>query len=436
MGITNIPPGTLNDFLWYGYVPRSDITLLEEILNDSHEFNALQKFLHELSTNELVREGAHILRQVFKSHLSARRGPHIIPLSGGLDSRLILAALLEEGCRNEIEAVSFGVDGALDYEIPKRIAKMAGVKHSQINLNSLTMTVDNLRFAYASGAAWTELITAFFNHNIKKLYGDRSVYWSGFLGGEIAGGHYSTRQDDMTWIESLCSFARSNKRSSNSIYPQQNSTYNPISSLPPKPYKLDHSTVGYYEQIDYSVRQASWIKKAVVGNFNNVISPFTDARWTRFMSAIPRSLRIGCSLYHQIAMHSYPRLFRVRTKTEPFYLTSSRARGFIQRIPPYLSRLQNKVRPNGSTSHSTLLLNYIDFNEAFRHRDDYIELARFAISQLDNTHVAEWLKPLDILNEHLSGSEDLGDDILLLTSLGANIYFDEQKSVEHNRYGS
>ena len=67
--------------------------------------------------SESIETGYHLFCQSIERRLSGE--DVIIPLSGGLDSRLILAVANDLGCK--ITAVTFGIKGCLDHEIAKRV---------------------------------------------------------------------------------------------------------------------------------------------------------------------------------------------------------------------------------------------------------------------------------------------------------------------------
>ena len=55
---------------------------------------------------------------VFKAAFeNVSEGHHIVPLSGGLDSRAILGGLLDAGLKDQITTVTFGTLGTWDYDI-------------------------------------------------------------------------------------------------------------------------------------------------------------------------------------------------------------------------------------------------------------------------------------------------------------------------------
>ena len=55
-----------------------------------------------------VVEGGRVLRYAFERQMHSAPGAQVVPVSDGLDSRLILAHLIEAGFRDQIVAVIYG----------------------------------------------------------------------------------------------------------------------------------------------------------------------------------------------------------------------------------------------------------------------------------------------------------------------------------------
>ena len=91
-------------FLHYGFLPRVPQGLEE--LTWARE--SAYPVMEGISEEEAIDRGIAAFREVTQN-LEGER--HVIPLSGGLDSRLLLGRLLEEGFRDRIHAVTFGVPG-------------------------------------------------------------------------------------------------------------------------------------------------------------------------------------------------------------------------------------------------------------------------------------------------------------------------------------
>ena len=91
--------------------------------------------------------------------LGPREGSYLLPLSGGLDSRTILALALKRG--QPLEALTYGVPGARDFSIPGRICAALGLRHTTIPTTN------------AEGRAWFE--TSDMREMVKAMHLGRSL---------------------------------------------------------------------------------------------------------------------------------------------------------------------------------------------------------------------------------------------------------------------
>lgn len=107
-------------------------------------------------------------------------GTHIIPISGGLDSRFILAKVLEKVNSNNIIGVTFGSPNTLDFEIGKKICRKNKIEHIQINLDEISknrIKFSQIKSEYLSG------IISFPSYDIRHI--TNSTLWSGILGDSL-----------------------------------------------------------------------------------------------------------------------------------------------------------------------------------------------------------------------------------------------------------
>ena len=106
-------------FLNFGFLHHYDDDSLSEIFinNDLNNFVPDSRFQTE-DESFLVKKGAEILKAAFNN---INDGTHIVPLSGGFDSRVMLAALMEAGYQKKTIAVTFGKPGTY-YHCPARHA--------------------------------------------------------------------------------------------------------------------------------------------------------------------------------------------------------------------------------------------------------------------------------------------------------------------------
>jgi hypothetical protein len=69
---------------------------------------------------------------------------NLVLLSGGIDSRAILYELLKNTDADQINTLTFGSPGTLDYEIGNKIAKKLGTKHESIEIDDSILSLENI----------------------------------------------------------------------------------------------------------------------------------------------------------------------------------------------------------------------------------------------------------------------------------------------------
>ncbi len=174
-------PPKIASFLELGYFldyPRSTVKLPPNI-----------KPLDQagVSENELFQR----IRQQFFQAVEELFQPgrtHVVPLSGGLDSRAVLGALLEFTEASHIKTYTYGLPGSFDFEIAARVAKHAGVQNVRIPLQSYLYTLEEL---VETSQAMDHQSLLFFHaplYRVRAEFGD-GLHWSGFLGEAITGDH-------------------------------------------------------------------------------------------------------------------------------------------------------------------------------------------------------------------------------------------------------
>ena len=156
----NTKSDQINQYLWCGYLPPD-------------EFPA---WLSDCITPETAgkdyspKEAADRFDALFDALVElAPSGRHIIPLSGGWDSRAILGALLERIDSDRIRTVTFGMPGQLDYDLGKTVADSVGIEHHAFDLRSINFTWDAIRESVAA-YPWTHVLDNFFNSLIRNQF--------------------------------------------------------------------------------------------------------------------------------------------------------------------------------------------------------------------------------------------------------------------------
>ncbi len=137
---------TAATMLMYDYVPTGD-TLVTDIksvrsfsvysvkqgLIEERHVWPFQKATRSITLAEAARGTYERLENAF---LSGTRGfdSLVIPLSGGRDSRLLLALALKHRPKREVCTFTFGQRGSLDYEIGTGLARELGLQHRAYEL--------------------------------------------------------------------------------------------------------------------------------------------------------------------------------------------------------------------------------------------------------------------------------------------------------------
>lgn len=419
----------ISSFLHFGYLPSASLDFKFQILQEYDWAKSSQIFRKE-TVNEsiLIEEGIRSLRASFDNSLNNIDGAiHIVPLSGGLDSRTILAGLLAEGLKDEIITVTFGTPGTFDYEIAVHVARHFGLRHEMLDLTEINVTQDRLIETAKTGGAWTFLIDAFYGSLVYKTFGKDVVYWSGYMGEALAGEHLPPVAS-CTWEEAKRYFTSWNRfvRSTVLIPPY----FNPESILPFSPL-VDQCYLGYDDQLDFACRQLNYIKRVVTSADYDIRTPFLSSEWVNFILGLPHHYRVGKYLYKKILMKAYPNAFSLPT-AENLGLplnASKTARNMRRRLLRQRSRisstLPNKISKIVTQMSAPLLarlnlfrvLNYIDFDQALRKEGSFKSTIYQNLQDLVTRHIVDWFD-IDVMwKEHQDSGANHGRALTLLAAL-------------------
>ncbi len=416
----------LNSFLHLCYLPESSSKLLNPVMEDIDLFHEQRKWQRSLSAGKLIEEGSKVLNEVFRDIIPDDNAEHIIPLSGGLDSRAILAWLIGAGLQDKITAVTYGIPGTYDFDIGKKVADFTGVKHLAFNLNLVDLKRNNLIYACETGGAWTHLPHSYYNRLAVEHFGNDPYYWSGYLGGVITGGHYKQGYEFMNWNDAKLLFWNLNRREKKLNIDLTDSQFDYNSVLPDKPYLEDAKLISYPEQLDLCIRQYGWIKKFVVDYAPKVNTPFAHPAWIKFMLASPPEARINCELYKSILKNLFPDIFSLPTKKLKGKSLFEHKKTIRRK---YRASIYNKItdllKPRYRNVNKNL--NYLDGSRAYRKREDYITLANESISSLSKKNIIPWLNPRSLWSQHYNGTLDIPYSIATLISLEISLWFRNQE---------
>jgi hypothetical protein len=417
---------SLLTYLYFGYLPTEGdaVSFLDYLSNmeSGKRFSELQ------NEKQLINFGVRVLRSAFRDLLVeiGDSKTHVLPLSGGLDSRAILGGLLENMNSDQIQTVTFGTPGTWDYEIGQRVAHAAGVQCEALDLTAKDWTWDTVELLKT--AVQTErpiwLFDAYVNRRIPERFGEDCIYWSGFMGDPLAGSHLLAK-DSKTWEQAKTEFIKRNRfaRSLSLVPPD----FTPEDCLPASPF-VSENLLCYDEQLDFGIRQQCLIRHIVLPRGYNYQTPFLHPEWIDFILNVPRRFREKQWLYKEILKTAYPRLFSLPTKTNgglplgaPWY--HRQARKFVLKT----QSIGRQFLP-GRLWGTDPGVNYIDFDRGLRERDDLRVLVHSNLQDLKARHIVDWIDIDTIWQRHQRKQGDYARALTLLASLEINLKVTEHFS--------
>ena len=393
----------LDDFWHYGYFPQySAAEVFTQYLRDAL---SNKDDIASLTEAELIHLGTKILQATVPTTL---RGDQVISLSGGRASRALLGLVLEHVSSNQVNTFTFGTPGTRDYEIGNRVARSVGTKHVSIDLSKHKVLFEDL-VEIASKKPLNTIINTYYNNLVYAHYGDTANYWSGFLGDPVAGSHMV---DVINWKDACQQFSQKNQFAQSIRL--SDIGYDPMVSLPAEPF-LSENLMPYYEQLDFVIRQHLHVRSIVTNDDYTVMTPFSDKTWIGFMYSLPQAMRSELYLYRKILMCAFPKLFRMPTKSDHgLRVDAGTTHRKIQKI---IQRTRWRLRK----PKVNILLNYIDFGEAFIYRDDLrtvIETALEIVSKQSKIATPDFT---EIWNIHQQGKIDRASALRQMVALAAHI---------------
>lgn len=407
----------INTYLWFGYIPPKEVPIwLDECITTENK--------GELYTPEEVASRFDKLFDKLLSKHPAEK--HIIPLSGGWDSRLILGGLLERLEAQQIETVTFGVPGQLDFDIGIEIAKRAGVKHHVFDLKTVDFTWDNILDSVKK-SPWTYTPDGYFNQKSFELVNDHHVkFWSGFLGDAVNGGHTSKNKQDLSQV--LKDFVYKERMSRNSQLVQ--SDYEAHIRRPTKTLKIEPEDAvffGYHctacsTPINLpTIEWSSW--NGYVENKTSglsIFTPFVDELWAGYWLSASREHRINQNLFFEFLEYKFPESFALPSKSRLGFQKNQKIRYQLRRAEYGIRRRLNKILPAYNFGpHSTH--NYLDYNKTYRDREDYQETLKEAFSYLKEIDATPWLDFDKLWEEHNNLKCNHAKIFNILLGLAANL---------------
>lgn len=360
------------------------------------------------SERSLIDEGLRILREVVGRLFPPGR-EHVVPLSGGMDSRAVLAVLRESTDASGIHTYTYGSPGTLDYDLGCRVARHAGTRHVSLPLTEHRYTAGELLEASRRVRGQTFL----FHHPpiqpIVERFGDM-VVWSGYIGDFFAGSYLPGKP-----ARSLAEARAKTLQHDTYVRSTPLGRYGDEVLLPAldAPAADSGCQVALEEQLTVFNRIRKNTAPHVLLDGFDYRTPYVEPEWINFMMSVEPDHRRGLSLWKKILLELDRPLFSIPVKSNEglgLHVGSFRRYGY---------RVQRRIRRSlpGAKQRLPANLNYIDFNRGFRDREDLRDLARSSLASLSGRRIIYWLDVEDILRRHQRGDGDFADALVILISL-------------------
>lgn len=387
----------LDSFLTCGYFFKYDNKKLHIDLSgiDREKYKGADE-------NELINESARLWRESIAKDFTPNRR-HLVPISGGLDSRAILAALLEHVEASQIQTYTFGSPNTLDYEIGNYIAKKLGTVHTAFDLTAYDYTIDEL-FDIAKRIDYQ---THLFHHPpvrlLDEMYGD-SLVWSGFLGDRFAGS-YVQAISSKSLEEAKESFVRKNRYVRSCTLSASNDFYDLLEYEP-----IDIDRLSIDEQIEYPNRSAKYVAPHVLMEGYEYSTPFLYQPLIDFMLSIEDKHRKDQSLYRKMLLKTFPKEFSYKTKNNLGLPLSA------PKIQVFAAKVAKKIHRTLFPAKNSFI-NYVCFNTQIRQRPAFTKLVKDNVCDLKSRNIINTLDIEKLFADHMTGKGNYGDALVVLTSL-------------------
>ncbi len=402
-----LDPRWVAAYLHYGYQPWDGVPLPASLTLDK---TARRAELAGLSEPELIAEGVRSLTKALSCRTAA---DHVVPLSGGHDSRGVLAGLLEAVGPSHVRAVTFGTPGTLDFELGRTIAQAAGVRWEGIDLRALRWETNELVAVARSYARPLSVFSTYPHTQLRRVLRPESIVWSGSVGASVGATYYVFREPSTTWAQARARFATGEGRLR--ALPLTPPGFDPESVLPRAPLH-DERALLYDDQLNMQIRHACSFMPSLELAGQDVRVPYLDADWAMFVLCIPHQFRYD-KLYERVLEQAFPALFALPTKKNrglPILSPAWRVKLRRQLIKLWKApRRLMPVWPWGADP----VLNYLDYERLVRTQPALRAMIDENVRDLAQRKLLDWVDVEAIWRRHRRGAANHIDAVMQLASL-------------------
>jgi asparagine synthetase B (glutamine-hydrolysing) len=411
-------------FLVFRYVPTGQ-TLFRgirqlmpgEILIIDHTTSAVEHLIEntfpsstpeDFELIEAEKKYHFLLQQALEKRISRVSATEkiLLPLSGGFDSRVILATVLEIIPANRLITFTYGQPDTYDYEIGAKVAKDIGVQHLQFPLSYQDFSMVNLLESCSDTGGQITFALEAPLRVYNEIRNQGQTMLSGNVGGGVMGYLYIPEFDQ--------------SKTKEEIFLQDTFCRNPLLLDMIRDQKLveesfyfaedPSSLLNMYERwmfINHITKYTHYCNYKLRTQFN-YISPYLDFQVCNYALSLPANYRKLCNFYFQYIKDRYPMI-----ANEPFTIFRG-ATLSSSKLTKYLTYQYDHARQI-LTGHYRRA-NKLDFARYRKELLDYPSLRSFLSKILEPSQVNVYfsshphdqmmhtVKSLQILCEHFNVS--------------------------------
>lgn len=375
-----------------------------------------------------VRE---LLRQIISDHLQLRRISEVkIGISAGMDSRGILAGLVDVLPKSRIWAYTNGEPGNPDFETARLYTEKVLDNHLFFEQTEGVYTAEHSLEKVKDripGTAWqlSGQSRSTMPKDVSKLKN-----FHGFLGDSISGKRLK-KDVSMDWTSAVESFVSSNNVFKSSKlrvgevdlgYDWLPKDYDPFHIFPSKPF-LSNDQMTFYDQLDLCYRQEQRIRHGakkfylhevesapesvrsrLLKKRSDVLTVYDDPRWQKSFLSLPPEQRLKQNFLRKAWAYNFPDIFRDLTGEINL---EARRKEVLDRNARYDLIARTASHTNWERQWET--------NHSFR------KMVRVLFRSLSSRKLIDWFEPMDILAEIENSHNGLGREIFGVCSVELGI---------------
>lgn len=390
----------LTEILHYGFLLQSGGKSLHiPFDNDTLEVASQRRAAFGEHGPAHFREGLQIWHDACRRIAQRADKPLLLPLSSGLDSRAVLAGLLD--CGAEVTTFTYGIPGSFDYDLAPHIAQQAGVTHERIDLRTIRITREALLELAREPGRISSVLDMFFNRAAYARIGSNYQYVTGYMGDEL-GGKNMPSVASATWQQACRAFAKSHQSGRDDSL--LGSGMNPVSVLPEQPL-VDTQLLAPDHQLYLAIRQECNDRPISSPTTLNVVSPFTDSEAAAFMLGVPDDIRRHREFLIPMFQHGYPELFALPGTASgglPLGASADEIRRYKRKLRRKMRtrRKMNRIFSAIGVPPSDRNWQYLDFPSLLRGDHDLSALFADAMKRLDDSGIVPWIDASGLLKAH------------------------------------